>query len=636
MPGETKSKIANLEKELYSKDFKPHQVEDILEHKTISVTSSWEAADPGPSPLDEKMRIEKNQKTMKKFLLISIGFFVLAASVAGFIWWRGSNIISGGNIGIDITAPNAVAGGDPFETKILITNNNKVSIEAATLFLEYPSGFYGVDDKKELPRISKDLGIIAPGQTIAESISTVLYGQENTQKDVSVVLEYRMAGSNATLKKPTTYSIKIASSPINVKLSMLKEASSGQSLELLIEVGSNSQSPQDNLLLAVDYPFGFSFKSADPAPIYGTNVWNIGTLGPQEKRTIKIQGVIEGNDGEEKITKVSIGTQSQGDERLIGVNYNETSEKLVITRPFLGVDIAVDGDRAPEHSVSFGKGVRADVFWQSNNPTKITDAIIEVTLKGEALNRFSVFASSGGFYRSIDNTIVWDKTGDPDLGVIEPGGKGSMSFSFSPIALGVDAGHIIKNPEIGLEVKARARRASDVGVSEDISTFASRKIKIESDIRLAVKGLYFSGPFKNTGPLPPKVENQTTYTVVWTVRNASNNVSNVSVKTTLPIYVKWLNKISPEGEDMRYDASGAEVTWNAGRIPAGGTREASFQVSFLPSLSQINTAPQLTGDSVLTGSDDFTKTDLRDRKGPVRITLSSDPQFSSNQGTVVQ
>ncbi len=511
-----------------------------------------------------------------------------------------------------------------------------MAVDSAILFLEYPEGFYSVKDNSALPRISKNLGPIGQGETISESISVLLYGEENAQKNVSVILEYRMAGSNATQKKAGTYAVRISSSPVNVKLVMLKEASSGQEVEMLINVESNSINPQENLLLVAGYPFGFSFKSADPAPTYGTNVWNIGTLGAQEKRLVKIRGTIEGQEGEQKITKVSIGARSEKDERLIGVAYNTTSETLSVTKPFLAMNIAVNGIHAPEYSVPFSKGIRADVFWQSNNPTTITDAVIEVKLKGEVLNRFSVYSSSGGFYRSIDDTIIWDKTGEPRLAVIEPGTKGSMSFSFSPVTLGVGAVRNIKNPEITIEVKARARRASDVGVSDEITTFASRKIRIETDLRLAVKGLYFSGPFANTGPLPPKAENETTYTVVWTVRNASNNTSNVSVKTTLPIYVKWLGKISPEGEDISYNNSGAEVTWNVGRILAGGTREAAFQISLLPSLSQLDTAPQIIGDSFLSAFDDFTKTELRDRKAPVSTILLSDPQFSSNQGAVVQ
>jgi hypothetical protein len=120
------------------------------------------------------------------------------------------------------------------------------------------------------------------------------------------------------------------------------------------------------------------------------------------------------------------------------------------------------------------------------------------------------------------------------------------------------------------------------------------------------------------------------------VRNASNNVSNVFVRTTLPIYVRWRGAVDPAAEDVVYNESGAEVVWNAGRIPSGGSRDVAFQIVLTPSLSQLDTTPPLTGDSFLTAVDDFTKTELRDRKAAVTTNLSTDPQFSQNEAPVVK
>jgi len=637
MADDAKSKIAELEKELYGKEFTPHVALDILRPKEVPATPmSWDTPEAQAAALREQEQSEKHHRMIKKIVIVSMGFFFIAAAIAGFIWWRGTNIISGENIVIDSVAPPAIAGGVPFESKFTITNNNKVSVEAATLFLEYPAGFYSVADKSELLRISKDLGVITPGQSVSESISAILYGEENTQKEVSIILEYRMAGSNATLKKTSVYTVRIASSPINIKLEMLKEASSGQEVEFSIPIGSNSQDPLDHLLLEAAYPMGFTFRSAVPPPTYGNNVWSLGTLASQEKRTIKIRGIIEGQEGETRVTKISIGTQSPKDERQIGVVYNATTESLTLTKPFLALDLAINGDRSPEYPVPLGRSLRVDVLWKSNSPTTVNDAIIEVSLKGEALNRYSIYADSGGFYQSITDSIIWNKAANPDLVTIEPGAHGTVSFSFSPVALGIEADRVIKNPQITIEVKAHARSAASAGVSGDVTTFATRKVNFESDLRLAVQSLYFTGPFKNTGPMPPQVEKETTYTIKWIVRNSSNSVSNVSAKTTLPIYVRWLGKMAPSGEDIAWDEAGAEVTWNVGRIPPGGTREAEFQVAFLPSLSQLRKVPYLTGDSILVGTDDFTKTNLGDRRPSVTTNLSSDPQFSQNQAAVVQ
>lgn len=642
MSDDTKSKIAELEKELYSKDFQPHRVDDGILHKDgMKTPPAWgdkqsEAVRFAEDITDEKMHKIKFQQIMKKFVSISVWFFVIAAIGVGVLWWRGGNIIGGDNIVIDASLPVAVAGGEAFKTTFTISNNNKVPIEDATLFIEYPAGFYSTINGEEIPRTTKTLGLIGSSQTITENVDAFVYGEENTQKEVVLILEYRITGSSATLKKSTTYHVKILSSPVKMSLGMLKEASSGQEVEMTLGIESNNRTPLQDLLTEAVYPSGFIFKSADPAPSFGNNLWDINTLVAQEKRVIKIKGVMSGQEGEEKITKISIGSKRKDDGRSIGVAYNMVDETLVIKRPFLGVDLTIDGDNSPEHPVSYGKGVRVDIAWQNNNPTKIADAVIEVKLKGMALNRYSIAPSMGGFYRSSDDTIIWEKMGSPELAVIEPGARGRMNFNFSPKIFGVDTGSIIKNQEILIEVGARARRTSELNVSEEVTTFTMRKVRVETDVHLTVRGLYFSGPFGNTGPLPPRVDQETTYTIVWTVRNTSNNVANIFVKTTLPIYVKWLGKVSPESEDMSYDENESSVSWRAGRLPSGGTREAAFQISFLPSLSQLGQIPFLTGDSTLTAFDEFTKTEVTDRKSPIKTMLSSDPQFSASQGIVVQ
>jgi len=68
----------------------------------------------------------------------------------------------------------------------------------------------------------------------------------------------------------------------------------------------------------------------------------------------------------------------------------------------------------------------------------------------------------------------------------------------------------------------------------------------------------------NTGPVPPKVEQPTTYTVVWTVDNTSSAVGNAKVTATLPPHVKWLNETSPSGESVSYDQNSGLVTWEIG------------------------------------------------------------------------
>ena len=108
--------------------------------------------------------------------------------------------------------------------------------------------------------------------------------------------------------------------------------------------------------------------------------------------------------------------------------------------------------------------------------------------------------------------------------------------------------------------------------------------------------------------MPPKAEKETTYTVIWTVTNTSNKVKNAKVSAILPIYTKWLSKTAPDSEHISYNLQNSEIIWDLGDVPAGAgidspAREVAFQISFLPSVSQIGSTPVILSGAVLTGTD---------------------------------
>ncbi len=634
-----KNKIAELEKKLYAKDFKSESVGDLLPRGIKSSDPKWDTEKDAVEFIEEQAQISNRNRIMKKFVTFSIILFIGAALIAGFVWFYGLNVVSGEKIGLDIVAPVVIAGGEPFKIKTTIVNNNTVVLANATLLIEYPRGFFMIDSKTglktELSRTIKELGELLVGQLIIDESDVVLFGEENINKEVKVILEYKMLGSNATLKKTATQSIKISSSPVTVQLRVPQESTSGQEVVLSALISSNSKNDNQNIIVEALYPPGFDFQSADPPPTYGTNSWKIIKLTPEETKTITIRGTIEGQENEEKVHKILVGEQDSKDEKIVGLIYNTVVDSTIITKSVVALDVLIDNDNKPEHSSLPGANINIDIMWKNNSKIPMTDLVIEAHLKGELLNRYSLYAGQGGFYRSVDNTIIWNKLANPELSMVEPGARGVVSFNFSPVAFSSTTGRLTKNPTISLEATARAQRTSDNDIPEDVTTLVNRKVKFITNTSLVTRGLYASGPFKNSGPLNPQADKKTTYTIAWTARNSSNNVSGVVVKTILPIYVKWLGKVFPEGEDISYNQNTSEVLWKLGRIPYGGTRDAAFQVSFIPSVSQINQAPALTGGTTLIAIDDFTKSEVSDKKPPV-TTLLSDPEFDQGRAGVIR
>ena len=178
----------------------------------------------------------------------------------------------------------------------------------------------------------------------------------------------------------------------------------------------------------------------------------------------------------------------------------------------------------------------------------------------------------------------------------------------------------------------------DASVGE-LQNSAAAVLRVISDVGFSAKALYYSGAFPNIGSIPPKAEETTTYTIVWTLSNTANNISRAQLTATLPAWVNFLGPVSPASEGLTYNALNRTVVWNISRIPKGtgittAARSVSFQVSFKPSLSQVGSTPVLMSESLLTGYDDFAKVEVTVSRSELNTRLLDDPLFPGNGGVV--
>jgi len=622
-----KGRIEKMRDNLYSRDFEEQDVIGDIPEKDYNVSADWSNAESAQAPsLISRL-------PMKKILIGSAVFFGISLVIALLFAFR--NPFSADNVELAISGPVSVAGGKETMLTVRITNNNDQPIESADLFIRYPEGAYAsLNAVDELSRVKYELENIAPKQTVNEQIPAILFGAENSEKEIEFSLEFRFKGSSATLEKSETYVVTITSSPIDLALDILKEATANQELEIIANIKSNSEDVLEDVLLTIEYPFGFTFLDATPAPLYGSDTWEIGDITPGAERKITITGIVEGQHDEEKVFRAQIGKRNESTGEAISTIYNSITEPVVVKRPFLALDIVLAGDRSPEYIGKEEKEISGEIIWKSNISTKILNAKIVVELSGGSIDKRSVRTNDGGFYQSFDNTILWDSSNTRAFEVVEPGETGRLGFRIKSLPL---EGFI--NPEINITVSAEGQRISDTNVPEQIKSSASRLIKLESDLSMTPRAVYYVGPFTNTGPLPPRVEQETTYTIIWTATNSSNKIRSTQMRTTLPPNVQWLNTTAPSGEDITYNNTGREVVWNLGDVEAGAgvtlpLREVSFQVSLLPSVSQRSTLAPLTSQITLSGEDTFTGTTLTETKQALNTKLSTDPYASGSYFTV--
>jgi hypothetical protein len=581
----------------------------------------------------------RKSSLVKKIFILSVLFFVVAAGVAAFVLLGGVNTVSSKNVDIKVVGPLSVGAGQESSFDINVVNNNTTNLDSASLLVEYPAGTRSAADlTRELSQERFALGNIKSGESYNQNIKTVLFGEKDSLKQLKISLEYRIENSSALFYKEKIFEVSISSAPVIITPTYPKEVNSNQEILFNIEIASNSKDKMNNFLVNVEYPFGFVFKEAVPGASYGNNIWKFSDFNSGEKKTISIKGNIIGQDNEEKVFKISAGTAGDNDERTIAVPFSQLTESVLVKKPFIGMDVSIGG-KAGDFAGQGGESVGVDFTIRNNLPSKLFNVSTEVALKGGAFDGSSVLVGGNGFFQSFNNTILWDKRGVAEFSEMEPGSGKDLFFHLTPLLYK----NIAKGtkPEINITITTKGERISDSGSVEQVSAVETRKIILATDILFSSKTVRSIGNLENSGAIPPKANIPTTYTVVWSVSNSFNQVSNVEVRAVLPSYVKWTNLKSPASEIFSFNPVTNEVVWNAGSLlPNTGfsspKKEIYFQLELMPSLSQVGRAPEILGEASLSGLDKVTGLKVETKAPAVTTNFFGDPDFKTGDDKVVE
>ncbi len=621
MISDDKSFLRKAERELYSVDGITPKQRSLLHNQQIETVNHWHTDDIPKNTTAPSM---KKTSIFKKIFAGSLGFLLIAIIIAGLSYLSGNNAISTKNVDITITAKTFIDGGESLPVNVSVVNRNKLPLELATLVLEYPEG--NASNPDAITRITRDIGTLAIGDTHNESFSIKLYGEENSEKNITAHIEFRVSGSNVVYDKNEMVAVTIRTSSLRLTLDAPDTVIPNQEFPLTFNVIGNSTEVLTNTALIVQYPPGFTFARAAPGPTTGDNVWYLGDIPPGGNKKIVLYGSIAGGVNDAKTLRASVGSQNSKNEGLLDVTYNTLAQVIPLSNAFLDAHIKVgqaDTDIIP---ISAGETVTVTIPWQNTLSGKITNAQIEVVLGGSAYDPAKVQAGAG-FFDSVNNKIIWSRQQTQQFASVDPGGSGTISFSLQPKSFA--AGQIASSPVITMSLNIAGFDVS--GIKLSALGVDKKTLAIGSDLNFVARTIYHSGPIQNTGAMPPKANSETTYTLEWRLTNSRNRVTGVKVATVLPTYVTWKNVMVPTAEqsNITYNEVTRELVWNAGEVPAGtGTslpaRVLSLKVGITPSLQQKGTVPNLTDQIMITGLDAFTNKSIEITRRALDTMLSGD------------
>ena len=621
-------KLDELKKKLYKPE---SEFEKRLEiPKSFQIEQEREKKAP-----EEWQKIEKKQLSpkQKKRLLIG-GILVIAVFliVAGFMIWQGFTSFDKDKVEVKIKGPERIVGGEEVQFTVEYKNKTRLALENIQLIVHYPENSIVNGEQKSVETINLPRLNIEEENKVELPVRIV--GLKEETKKVWVELIYQPFNLSSKYTNKVEFSTMIVSVPLVLDFDLPERLVDNQSFNFSLRYLNQADVSFNDLQIRIEYPDGFSFESAQPSPIKEDKTWPIFNLISNEQGKIFIRGSIHGEKGTTKSFKAQLGILK--DDQFI--SYTETVSGVSISSSPLLISQTVNN--STEYIAQVGEKLTYLIDYQNTTDIGIKNVIITSQLNGKALDLSSLELGKGSFNGS-NQIITWNASNLSDLEYLGPGQQGQIAFSVNiknplPVNNYTDKNFTVENK---VRIDSSEKPLSLAGI--DIAGESQSITKITSQLTIQAQAYYYDDLITNSGPIPPKVGQTTTYTIKWRLVNSSNDLSQVKVEASLPPHVKWNNKISPINTNLKYNSQTGKVIWTVDDLPAATgvllpVKEIAFQISITPSLANLDSLVELIGQSQVSGQDNFVELKLTSKDSLIDTGLPDDLNVGDHTGTVIE
>ncbi len=549
----------------------------------------------------------------KKPLIIFLIVLFLGVGLTG-LWYYQKNDYSKEILKIEILGPEYAQAGEEIEYLVRYKNNGDILLEDPELIFEYPK--YSLLQNGEELRWTKKVEDIYPGEEKSVKFKSRLLGKENEIVVAQAWLSYQPKNLKARYESKTTFSTQIKFVPLTFEFDLASKIETGQELQFSLNYFSNFDCELSDLRIKIIYPDGFLFKDSSPQSLEKTE-WEIVSLFQASGGRIKISGEVEGETGEQKVFRGELGIYKEGEFIVL----KEAAQSIQIIEPAIYISQIVNN--SPDYIANPGDLLHYEIFFKNIGKKSFHKKFLLVRLEGETFD-LETLRSDKGETGPGDNSIIFDWKNVPKLSFLDAGEEGKVEFWIK-----------VREEDFDQEIKNPALR-DKILISEAEKEF---EIKVNSKLVILQKVYFQEEFFGNSGPLPPKVGETTTYTILWQVKNYWNDLNNVKVKAVLPDNIRPTGRIFPEDAKFTFDPVSREAIWNIGDVTAyQGIGKVpltlGFQIALTPDFNQKGETAVLVKEAEVIGQDEFTQDILSSKASEVDTTLPDDESITGQQGIV--
>lgn len=578
----------------------------------------------------QEIKKEKLTPKQKKWTIAAIAFGAIFLIFVGFLIWRGMTSFDKDEVKLEIRGPEQAVSGDEIIYTLVCENKTKLDLNNLRIIFYYPEDSIPLETDDLIQTM--EMRNLAVGQRKEIKLPARIIGLKDEEKKARVELTYQPGEISSSFTNKAEFKTKIISVPLILDFDMPERLVNGQAFNLSLRYINEAEVSFDNIHIKIEYPNGYIYNSASPQPVEDEdNLWKIGNLMAGEEGKISIQGSIQGEESESKTFKAQLGIL-EGD-RFIPYAEEVSSSQISVSPLF--ITQAVNGT-AGESVVNPGEKLFFQINYKNTADVAIKDVVITSKLEGKALDLSSLELDKGYFNGQL---ITWNSGSIPELAFLGPNQSGQISFSVRIKDYLTVSSYSDKNFTI---TNSLTIDSSNIPLSlENIQIKGESKIlvKVASQLSLQAKGYYYDDLISNSGPIPPRVGQTTTYTIRWQITNSSDDLTNVKVSAYLPPHVQWMNNIRPSNANLSYNSQSGQVVWSIGNLSAGvgmilPAEEVAFQVGITPSSAHIGNLMELIGQSAVSGHDSFVNSELTVRDKTIDTNLPDDPRIDWKQGVV--
>lgn len=592
-----------------------------MEAELHSIYDSADDAKPDMTRL-----VQVRHSAFKKFLVgLTVFFAVLAAvSWAGVFFFSPTATKFGGEgVTVDVEGPTEVKSGDTVTYAVHYKNAERVALGTASMELRLPKEFKLLSADPAGEENSWKIGSVAPGKDGLITVKGVVLAPMSKELTLQAILTYRPADFNSEFQKVSTKGMTITDSVLDMQVGGPAKVLPGDKVALTYTYKNNAASDFEHLKVHADYPANFiPEKATPPSADTDLKVWDVAKLKAGDTGKITVEGSFA-SDAEGKTDfKGSIGFLDADEAFQL---QKEGTFSTDVIKGDLVTALILNG-KSEDQPVRFGDTLRYAITYKNTGTAVLGDVQLSATLDStpaDGLLQWKQLVDKAGGTRS-GNTITWTKKQIPSLGRVNPGDQGTLDFEI-PFAATPPAG--VKDGVYQVASSVQAVIATidetDAGRTAKSSPVVAKAV---SDTALTAQLRYFNtdGIPVGSGPLPPKVDEATTYRAVIEVDNSLHELQDLKLTAKLPSNVRFTGVSNVDAGDLRFDAANSKMVWTLNWLPTNIKKlNITFDVAITPGDDQRGKFPTVVDGIIF---------EATDKSNGFPMLLSASPLSTSTDG----